>query len=113
MKNLFLAVLLSISLLVPACAWFHQPTVQQQAVKTLYSVHKTVDAALDAYLDLVIAGKLPTNSVPRVTAAYGEFQTAYNANLVFVSMNTNSAAPTLVLDSAAKTIEVIKKAGDK
>src|SRR5262245_4525777 len=78
------------------------PTVQRQAVNTLYSVHKSVDAAFDSYLDLVVKQIISAKHVLKVVNAYDDFQNVYNSALIVVASNTNSVAPQEVMDAAAK-----------
>ena len=88
------------------------PTVQKQSVNTLFTLHKTADAALDTFLDLVNKGTISTNSVPKVLSAYTQFQAAYNAAVVFVGSSTNALPPQAVQDAAvsfANTVAAAKK----
>lgn len=94
----FFVVMMSSSVIVTGCK---SPTVQSQAVKTLFSVGTAVDTTYKAYLDLVISGQLATNSVPKVAQAYGTFQNAFRVGVELVASNTNAAAPQITLDAAA------------
>lgn len=76
---------------------------QRQTINTLYSVGQTTDAAYKSYLDLVVAGKVPTNSVPGVSARYAEFQQAFSAAIVLSTLNTN-APPTPAVTAAAANL---------
>lgn len=99
MKRLLLALFLIVAF-CPAMTC-HNPTQQKLTVNTLTSLHQVVDASLNGYLDLVVAGKVRTNDVPRVLTSYGQFQGAYNAALVFALGNTNAVPPQYVVDAAA------------
>lgn len=102
MKKYLVAILMAGVLMAePGCSWFKQPSVQQQSAKTLFSLHKVVDASLDAYLDLVVQGKLPSTGVPKVMADYSTFQLAYNAAVELVVGNKDAVAPQAVLEAAA------------
>lgn len=82
------------------------------AYKTLYGVGHTTDAAVKTYFDLVVAGKVPTNSVPRISRAYGEFQTLYGVALTAAQFNPNAPADTnLVARSAALLADVAAAKG--
>lgn len=114
LRLLFASIALACAIAVPVAitTGCKSPTTQKLAVQTLFTVHKTADAALDGYLDLVIKGLVATNGVPRVSKAYNDFQSAYNAAVVVVAMNTNATAPQAVLDAAVNlstTITTVKK----
>lgn len=83
------------------------PSQQRKTFNTMWSLATAVDTSYKSYLDLVIAGKVPTNSVPRVSQAYANFQTDFNTALVLVSFNTNAAPTTGLLQSSQVfTVEV-------
>lgn len=92
----------------------HTPTQQKLSVTTIVSTHQVVDAALDTYLDLVVAKKLATNGVPAVLTSYALYQQAYNSALVVVLGNTNAPAPPELAAAAASfttTVNNAKKGG--
>ena len=66
---------------------------QRVAFNTLYSVEQTTTAAVDAYDSQVIKGSVPTNDVPRVSAAFNTFQAAFLIALDAARYNTNAIAP--------------------
>lgn len=103
LQIVLLAVLINFVALSPAIVLTgcKTPSVQKQSVTTLWSLGKTVDTTYRAYLDLVIAGKLPTNSVPKVSQAYGTFQKAFKVGVELVASNTNAFPPQVTLDAAA------------
>ena len=77
-------------------------TTSQQRVtfNTLYSIEQGTTSALDGYDSLVIQGKISTNDVPKVSAAYNKFQTAFLVALDAARYNTNAIAPpSLVVES--------------
>lgn len=84
------------------------PTQQKFSVNTITTTHLAVDAALDSYLDLVVAGKVPTNNVPDVLTAYGTYQKAYNAALTIVLGNTNAPVPPSLSEAAIIFTETVK-----
>ena len=86
------------------------PSAQKQSVNTLFSLHKTVDAALDSYLDAVVSGTLHTNGVPIVLKAYADFQTVYNSAVAVAVMNTNAPPNPAVSDMAATFVNLTRKA---
>lgn len=87
-------------------------TQQKRTVNTMATIGEGVNSSYMAYLDLVVSGKLATNSVPQVSKSYGLFQDAFRAGVEFVAGNTNSAPPQSVLDAAAgfnNTVTAAKK----
>lgn len=115
MKNKLIPILAALCLCVatmPIVTGCHTPTQQKLAVTTIVSTHQVVDAALDSYLDLVVAGKLATNGVPTVLTSYGLYQKAYNDALTIVLGNTNAPAPPALsqaVSSFTTTITNVKK----
>jgi len=112
MKKLVLALILATAT-VTCTVSCKSPSVQKKTVNTLYSLHVSVDKALNAYLDLVIQNTLKTNSVPKVLSAYDQFQGAYNVSLLFVAYNTNAVPPQTVIDSAANVLNTITTAKEQ
>jgi hypothetical protein len=113
-KKTLTALILAFSLALPVAisTGCKSPTTQKVSVNTLFTLHKTADAALDGYLDLVNQGKLATNSVPKVLASYTQFQGVYNTAILFVANNTNAVPPQAVVDAAvdfANTVTSAKK----
>lgn len=107
MKKLLLClVLICLPLSIPVLTGCKAPT-QKQTVNTLFTLHKSVDATLNGYLDLVIQHTVKTNGVPRVLKAYGDFQVAYNAALSFVAWNTNAMPTSQVVAAAATFSQVV------
>jgi chaperone required for assembly of F1-ATPase len=103
MKRLLCSTIIALACLLPAGAVFtacQSPTAQRTAANTLFTTGKGVDAAYRTYLDLVIAGQLPTNSVPRIAKQYSEFQSAFNLALISVTFNTNAVAPSALIAQA-------------
>lgn len=76
------------------------PSAQRQAFNTVWTLASTVNESWKAYCDLVIAGQLPTNNVPKVAETYNNFQLALKAASVGVMLNTN-APPSPELTRAA------------
>lgn len=76
---------------------------QRKAVNTLFAVGQSVDAAYKSYLDLVVAGQVKTNDVPRISQQYLAFQHAFSAAITLSTLNTN-APPSPELANAASQI---------
>lgn len=104
-RNPILPLLVCLSMLIvvftPA-AGCKSPTVQSTPVNTMFTIGSGVDAGYKAYLDLVISGKVSTNSVPSVSQKYTLFQQAFAAGIEFVSFNSNSVPPISVLNAASE-----------
>ena len=110
MKKLILIVTLLVApmLVIPTIGC--KTSQQRQAVNTLFTVGKSVDKVYAGYFDLVVAGKISTNTVPRVSAVYMNFQTMFKAGVEFVASNTNAAAPQFVLDAATSFTQTVEQA---
>lgn len=110
MKKLFASLAIAFAVLLPAAAIFtacQSPSAQRTAFNTVYSVGKTVDAGYRSYLDLVVAGKVPTNGVPKIAREYDAFQSAFRAASLLVVLNTNAPAPAeLITQAAAFAVEI-------
>jgi len=104
--------LLTIGLAVCIMAFVgcHSPTPQKRAVNTLKTIHQSVDAVYDSYLDLVVTKVIATNSLPRVSKEYDNFQTVYNAAVVIVVGDTNALAPVSVLNAATSFTTTVTEA---
>lgn len=116
--NIILGIIvIGITLMIPMLTTIGcktTPTQQKIAVNTLFSLHTTVDVALDGYLDLVNKHLLVTNSVSKVLNAYLTFQSVYNGAVVFVANNTNAVAPQNLVDETStfiKTVDLARKGG--
>lgn len=111
-KSLIACLLLACAIITPVAitTGCRVPSQQKFAVNTITTTHLAVDAALDSYLDLVVAGKIATNSVPAVMASYGVYQLTYNSALVVVLNNSNAPAPPALSDAAVKFTDTIAAA---
>jgi len=103
--GLLFAVPLSIATFTPGCV-----STQRVAYTTLYTVGQTTDAAVKAYLDLVVTKKLPATTLPKVSAAYTSFQATFNVALAAVQMNTKAVAPASVMTESSKVLAIIEQA---
>lgn len=106
----FFVVGMSGSIVLIGCK---SPTVQKQSVNTLFTLHKTADAALDGYLDSIHKGIVATNDLPKVLSAYTTFQNAYNAAVTLVASNTNAVPPQALQDAAAEFASAVSTADKK
>ena len=97
-------------LLLPTCAlnlMGCKASQQQVAYNTIYSVQKATVASYDAYLSLVIQGKVATNDVPRVSKAFNVFQASSLVAMDGVQFNTNALAPASLVTEANDVINLI------
>jgi acetylglutamate synthase len=77
---------------------------------TLASIQVTTSGAFNTYLDLVVTGKLATNSVPAISKDYNTFQTLWSSAVMVAQFNTNSVAPTEVISASTTVITDIANA---
>jgi len=106
MKNKMAALCLIGLLALSACS----TSARRLTYNTLASVGLTTKAAFDGYLDLVVAEKVSTNSVPKVAKAYDTFQGVYSVAIAAAQLGSNAVATASVIDSSAKVLETIKEA---
>lgn len=91
MKRLILALFLL------AVAWIGCTTSQQTvAYKTIGASEAAVLAANSAYLDAVVTGVVPTNSVPQVERDFNDVQMALHLAAVTASGGANAPIPIAV-----------------
>ena len=67
---------------------------QRAAYNTIAGVEATASASFDGYLSAVIAGKIPTNSVPDVSLKFDQLQSAATLAAAADQAGTNALAPT-------------------
>ena len=104
MKNIkTLAAVLAVAFLI-GCA------TSAVAYKTLSALQVTTSAAYAGYLDLVVTGKLTTNSVPVVSRDYTLYLATWNAAVSIAAQGTNAPATQPVTDASAKVISDITQA---
>lgn len=80
---------------------------------TLATTGVTVNSAYSAYLDLVVKGTVPTNSVPAISAAFNDFQGLYAAALAVAQFNPTNPAPANVAAAASNLVSKINAAEGK
>lgn len=99
-----------LSLMITGLLCGCQTSREQVVFNSLASVAYTVDSSFKGYVDLVVAGKLPTETLPKVGAAYTSFQTAFNAALAVAQFSKSSIAPQNVIDAASVVLNSISQA---
>lgn len=77
---------------------------------TLASVQVTTSGAYNAYLDLVVQGKVPTNSVPVVSRDYTIFQGVWNGAVQVASLGVQAPATAPVSAASAAVLADITAA---
>ena len=79
-------------------------TASRTIYNTLASVQVTTSGAYSAYLDLVVQGKVSTNSVPLVSKDYTIYQNVWNAAVSVAELGVQAPATAPVSDAAAKVL---------
>jgi hypothetical protein len=100
---------LCVAVLFGISGFFIGCTTSQQtaAYNTLSGLETGTTAAYNAYLTLVVQGKVTTNAVPQVSHAYNDFQAAMVIATVSAQNNTNALAPTNLVTEAAAVVNLI------
>lgn len=88
-------------------------TPQQIAFKTLSTVETTTTAAYDTYVSQVIAGTVPTNSLPTISRKFNLFQASFLIALDGVQYNTNALAPDSLTVLSGDLLNLIATASRK
>jgi hypothetical protein len=102
-----IGILLVVLLLVGCSA-----SRQRHTYNSVWTVAVGVNESWKAYVDLVIAGQLPTNDVPKVAEAYNNFQLALKAASIGMMLDTNAPAPPELIATAGafnKTLNAAKR----
>lgn len=91
--------LLAVAVMVlPAC----QGTPKTVAYKTLKTVSDTVDVAMKAYADAVVAGQVPEGTQVRVRQMHQDYRKAFAQALNAARFDYENAAPAEVSGLAAE-----------
>jgi hypothetical protein len=77
---------------------------------TLASVQTVTTGTYNGYLDLVVKGTLPTNSVPKISKDYNAFQSVWSAAVMVAQFNTNTIAPAVVVSASSNLLYEINVA---
>lgn len=89
-----------------------KPSQQRTAYNTVYSAEQAATSAMSGYFDLVIQGKVATNSVPSVTAKFNVFQRTVDLASSAIAFNPTNPAPADVqaaLNDVLAIIDAVKK----
>ena len=91
-------------LLLTGCA-----SLRNASYQTLYGVGHATQTALDAYLDLVVTQKISDRDLPKVAAAWGQFQTTYHLALVLAQLNPQAPVTGDVVAAQATVLQTIQR----
>jgi len=90
-----------------------KPSQQTTTYNTLSSVHLTTSGAYNAYLDLVVQGKLSTNMVPVVSRDYSTFIAVWNGAVSIAASGVTAPASPAVANASATVLADINVAKTK
>lgn len=97
--------------ILAACIIIGCNTSQQTtAYNTIFSLQRTVSASYSGYLDATIKGSVSTNSLPKISKAFNDFQAAAQVAMDAVQYNTNALASPALLTEGQDVINLIKTA---
>lgn len=86
-------------------------TSQQKTLyNTLASVQSVTTGSYNGYLDLVVKGKITTNSVPKISRDYDMFQQIWTGAVILAQWQTNSIAPPQVVTASSNLVYEISVA---
>lgn len=80
---------------------------------TLSATELAVDSAYKAYNDLLVQGKIPIETLPKVSNSYDTFQSAMRVAILVARSNPESPASADLASAAAEVIAIINKAEGK
>ena len=101
-----LALLAALALCIGGCTTSQQTT----AFKTIGAAEAAVSSANHAYLDAVVTGQIPTNSVPQVEAAFNDTQLTLHTAAALASGGSNAPPPAVASAKATAFINMTKPA---
>lgn len=105
MKKIFAAFVLSAAIALAVgfvSTGCKSTSVQTTAYTTLATLESAVNAAEQGYMDLIVKGAIPTNSLASEAKAYNQFQTDFGMAVTLVSgALTNAAPPALTTEGNA------------
>lgn len=83
---------------------------QRAAYNTLATVQTVTVGAYDGYVSEIIAGRIKTNDLPRVSRQFNVFQAAFLVALDAVEYNTNALAPANLTTLSTDLLNLINTA---
>lgn len=97
MKKIIATLLIAACIAVTGC----NTTQQTTGFNALQTIESSADAGYSAYLKLVVAGSISTNSVPDISHAYNDLHAAINAAAVVDQAGTNALLQANITTEAA------------
>ena len=92
---------------VPVITTGCKAPVQKIAYNTMYSLQQSVVGSYDAYIALVVAGKLPSTNLADVSKKFNKFQTSYLRALDVVQYDMQAFAPAELVAEAGDVVNTI------
>lgn len=97
----------ALALVIVGCA------TSKTAYQSIYTTEVAVSAANRIYLDQVVTGQVPTNSVPTVEAIFNDTQLALHSAAAIASGGSSAAVPAATLAKATGFTNAVRTAGGK
>lgn len=104
MKKLLLFALCSLLLIAPALMAGCAGTPKAVAYKTLKAVGDSVDVAMEAYADAVVAGEISLESQAHIKKLHDQYRTAFSKAVIAAGFNDETAAPSEVVELASELV---------
>ncbi|MCS7338194.1 MAG: hypothetical protein NZ739_08160 [Verrucomicrobiae bacterium] len=84
------AIVLGLSLGLSSCASPGANQAEHRFAQAMLCLHTVVGTAFDAYLDGILTGAIPTNSMPEVCRAYNRFQAWFSNTVASAEFGFNT-----------------------
>ena len=107
MAVLLTCLLVPLASLNTGCATWKQDKVEAAAFKSIGAVVATVDAALKAYADVYVAGKVDADKHTKIVNAHNKYRVAIAAAISAAQLNINAPAPEEVSALANDVVNLI------
>lgn len=108
MRNLRLAPILVVAMLLAGCTLFFPGCASSQSsYKTLAAVGGTVDAAMKTYAGVVVAGGVSQANQEKVRALHGRYQPLFAEAVRAARFDLQSAAPEEIATLAAEIATLV------
>lgn len=106
MKKLLSILMLGLLIGIPiGCG----TTPKSITYKTLYGLEQVTVSAYDGYLQLVIQGRVRTNSVPQISRDFNQFQAAMQAAIELANHSTNAMANASLIIASEGIVSTISQ----
>jgi hypothetical protein len=107
MAILLVAFLLPVASLNTGCSTWKQDKSEAVAYKTLSAVAATVDAALQAYADVYVAGKVDEATHLKILNAHNKYRVSMATAISAAQLNLNAPASDELLQLANDVVNLI------